>query len=57
MKRIDIYEWIADYVYDNSIVDGEELLIEFDGRNLCKAIVKLSGEEDEFVDFKIVTLR
>lgn len=53
MKGIDIYEWIADYAHDNNLPDGYELLIELDGRDICKAVVEY---DDDIIEFKVVTL-
>jgi hypothetical protein len=55
LKRYDIYEHLADYVYDNDIPKGTEILIEFDGRNICIAEVTCNDEDN--IEFKVKALR
>lgn len=54
LKKLDIYELLADYTHDNNLPDGYELLIELDGINICKAVVE---HDDEIIEFKVVPVR
>jgi hypothetical protein len=54
LKKLDIYELVADYVHDNNLPDGYELLIELDGRNICKAVVE---HDEDIIEFKVIPVR
>ncbi|GAK41927.1 hypothetical protein TCA2_4419 [Paenibacillus sp. TCA20] len=51
MKNFDIYEYLADFVSDGKSKDGDEILINIDGRKICVVTPQFKEEE---ISFKIV---
>ncbi len=54
MKKLDLFDEVADYVMDNEIQNGEEILVSLDRRDICKAVVKRDNDE---IEFKVIALR
>jgi hypothetical protein len=54
LKRYDLTEELSSFVDDNDYKDGEEILIQLDGREICKAVVVRDGDD---IDFKVIALR
>lgn len=53
MKRFDITDYLLDFVGDNEIEEDTEITIELEGKDICKALVKV---DDGSVYFKVKRL-
>jgi hypothetical protein len=54
MLKVDMWEFLADYIDDNRLKDGEEIRVYLHGRDICKVKVE---RDDDGLDFKLINIR
>lgn len=51
--RVDMWEFLEDYIDDNQLKDGAEISINLYGRDICK--VKVLRNDDD-LDFELIKI-
>ncbi len=51
--KVDMWEFLSDYIDDNQLKDGAEITVNLHGRDICKVKIE---REDDMLDFKLIKI-